>query len=123
MIENFEIPGERIACGPLPSRPYQYITEQITIQPNSDVIPINFIQDGWIGDTFQISEGLKYGNGEVDQFTIPFSVKHNSSEYLTSYSFDFFIQSYWCNLSQCTDKNVIQSETVHAKRLGACRLQ
>lgn len=118
-VNNFEIIDECNREKFNLSRPYEFWTDRIIIQPESKIYSINQLLDLETDKYFQLKEGLKYGNGDVDQITLLYDIQNRTMEE-KGYSFDSKIRVHWCNLSQCGETKILESDSFRVERLGFC---
>jgi len=119
-VKKFEIVEGCSDRGPSYARLHKFMSEYINIEPNPKIYKIENLFDFDSVEWFPTSGGLKYGGGDIDQFTIPYIIPKNSLNATHGYSFDVIIRAEWCNSSLCIDKKIVESPILNVGRLGIC---
>lgn len=119
-VKKFEIVEGCSDRGPSFLRLGKFMSEYINIEPNPKIYTIENLFDFDRVEWFPTSDGLKYGGGDIDQFTIPYIIPKNSLNATHGYSFDVIIRAEWCNSSLCIDKKIVESPILNVGRLGIC---
>jgi len=119
-VKNFEIIEGCSGTGGGFLRPYKFMTQPINLEPNPRIYTIDYLLDTDREKWFPTTDGLKYGGGDIDQFTITYNAPQNSVNYTYGYSFDFLIRTEWHDPSKSNDKRTVESPIQNVQRLGYC---
>ena len=72
-------------------------------------------------DYYPVENGLKYGKGDIDGFTQYILLIDNNGTIIDNgYTFDAKIKVFWCEINQCDEKNILESEQIIVMDIARC---
>ncbi len=119
-VKNFEIIEGCSGLGTPYLRLFKFVSETIYVEQNPRIYTVDNILDTDRDEWFPISDHLKFGEGDIDQFTIRYRVPENSVNNTHGYSFDFIVRTEWHDPSKSNDKRTVESSIQNVQRLGYC---
>ena len=119
-VKNFESIEGCSGSGGGFLRPYKFFTQIINLEPNPRIYTFDYLFDTDRDEWFLTSDGLNYGGGDIDQYTITYNAPQNSVNYTHGYSFDFLVRAEWHDPSKSNDKRTVESSIQNVQRLGYC---